>query len=178
MFMTIIKRHDEHCEKGSALPRTRHPTHSRPPTRDTPQCMTRKSELREFLRVRRARLRPEDVGIQINGQRRVPGLRREEIASLAGMSGDYYVPPGQGRGLTPPAPPTPNAAQPPVPPRPPGRAADPGRARRRRERRRWPGADPAGRPATPRRDPDPSARDRPPPPHPRDEPHGPGLAPG
>src|ERR1700729_3372895 len=111
MFMTIIKRHDEHCEKGSALPRTRHPTHSRPPTRDTPQCMPRKSELREFLRVRRARLRPEDVGIQINGQRRVPGLRREEKASLAGMSVDYYLRLEQGpdptpspSGLAPPSP--------------------------------------------------------------------------
>jgi transcriptional regulator with XRE-family HTH domain len=63
--------------------------------------MTRKAELREFLRVRRARLRPEDVGIQTTGQRRVPGLRREEIASLAGMSVDYYVRLEQGRDLTP-----------------------------------------------------------------------------
>src|SRR5262249_1181399 len=65
-------------------------------------AMARKAELREFLRVRRARLRPEDVGIQSIGQRRVPGLRREELASLAGMSGDYYVRLGQGRALTPP----------------------------------------------------------------------------
>ncbi len=63
--------------------------------------MTRKAELREFLRVRRGRLRPEDVGIQSTGQRRVPGLRREEIASLAGMSVDYYVRLEQGRDLTP-----------------------------------------------------------------------------
>src|SRR6187455_2571316 len=63
--------------------------------------MTRKAELREFLRVRRARLRPEDVGLQSTGQRRVPGLRREEIASLAGMSVDYYVRLEQGRDLTP-----------------------------------------------------------------------------
>src|SRR5215468_5483235 len=63
--------------------------------------MTRKAELREFLRVRRARLRPEDVGIEPVGQRRVPGLRREEVASLAGMSVDYYVRLEQGRDLTP-----------------------------------------------------------------------------
>jgi transcriptional regulator with XRE-family HTH domain len=63
--------------------------------------MTRKAELREFLRVRRARLRPADVGIQSVGQRRVPGLRREEIASLAGMSVDYYIRLEQGRDLTP-----------------------------------------------------------------------------
>jgi transcriptional regulator with XRE-family HTH domain len=63
--------------------------------------MTKKAELREFLRVRRGRLRPEDVGIQSLGQRRVPGLRREEIASLAGMSVDYYIRLEQGRDLTP-----------------------------------------------------------------------------
>jgi transcriptional regulator with XRE-family HTH domain len=63
--------------------------------------MTKKAELREFLRVRRGRLRPEDVGIQSVGQRRVPGLRREEIASLAGMSVDYYTRLEQGRDLTP-----------------------------------------------------------------------------
>jgi transcriptional regulator with XRE-family HTH domain len=63
--------------------------------------MASKAELREFLRTRRARLRPEDVGIQTTGQRRVPGLRREEIASLAGMSVDYYVRLEQGRDLTP-----------------------------------------------------------------------------
>src|SRR6201987_3692718 len=63
--------------------------------------MTRKAALREFLRVRRARLRPEDVGIRPTGQRRVPGLRREEVASLAGMSVDYYIRLEQGRDLTP-----------------------------------------------------------------------------
>jgi transcriptional regulator with XRE-family HTH domain len=63
--------------------------------------MTRKAELREFLRVRRARLRPEEVGLQSTGQRRVPGLRREEIASLAGMSVDYYVRLEQGRDIHP-----------------------------------------------------------------------------
>ena len=63
--------------------------------------MTNKPELREFLRIRRARLRPEDVGIRTIGQRRVPGLRREEIASLAGMSVDYYIRLEQGRDLTP-----------------------------------------------------------------------------
>src|SRR6476620_11653257 len=101
MFMAVIKRWGERREKGSALPRTRHPTHSRSPARHTRRGMTRKAELREFLRVRRARLRPEDVGIQASGQRRVPGLRREEIASLAGMSVDYYVRLEQGRDLTP-----------------------------------------------------------------------------
>src|SRR5262249_23775135 len=101
MFMASMKHRGGHREKRSTLPRTRHPTHGRPPARDTRGCMTRKADLREFLRVRRARLRPEDVGIQTIGQRRVPGLRREEIASLAGMSVDYYIRLEQGRDLTP-----------------------------------------------------------------------------
>jgi transcriptional regulator with XRE-family HTH domain len=55
--------------------------------------------LGEFLRSRRARLRPEDVGLQpLPTRRRVPGLRREELAQLAGVSVDYYVRLEQGRG--------------------------------------------------------------------------------
>ena len=50
-----------------------------------------KGELGEFLKTRRARVRPEDVGLQAFGRRRVPGLRREELAQLAGVSVDYYV---------------------------------------------------------------------------------------
>ncbi|MBT2501316.1 helix-turn-helix transcriptional regulator [Curtobacterium sp. ISL-83] len=48
------------------------------------------SELGNFLRVRRAALQPEDVGLQGYGVRRVPGLRREELAMLAGVSPTYY----------------------------------------------------------------------------------------
>jgi len=62
--------------------------------------MPDKVELREFLRSRRDRLRPADVGLSERGQRRVPGLRREEIASLAGVSTDYYVRLEQGRNIT------------------------------------------------------------------------------
>ncbi|MFA7769075.1 helix-turn-helix transcriptional regulator [Streptomyces sp. NPDC048723] len=48
--------------------------------------------LGEFLRSRRARLRPEDVGLPDHGRRRrVPGLRREELAQLAGVSVAYYT---------------------------------------------------------------------------------------
>jgi len=57
-----------------------------------------KQELRDFLRTRRARLRPTDVGLPAGESRRVPGLRREEIALLAGVSVDYYVRLEQGRG--------------------------------------------------------------------------------
>jgi len=59
--------------------------------------VSKNGELREFLRTRRARLRPEDVGVQTTGRRRVPGLRREEVAMLAGVSLDYYTRLEQGR---------------------------------------------------------------------------------
>lgn len=60
--------------------------------------MNHKAELGEFLRSRRARLRPEDAGLRTYGERRrVPGLRREELAQLAGVSADYYVRFEQGR---------------------------------------------------------------------------------
>lgn len=57
-----------------------------------------RGELGEFLRSRRARVRPEDIGYASGGGlRRVPGLRREELAHLAGVSVDYYVRLEQGR---------------------------------------------------------------------------------
>jgi transcriptional regulator with XRE-family HTH domain len=58
------------------------------------------AELREFLRTRRARLSVDDVEIGGTGRtRRVPGLRREEVAQLAGVSVDYYSRLEQGRHL-------------------------------------------------------------------------------
>jgi transcriptional regulator with XRE-family HTH domain len=59
------------------------------------------AELGDFLRTRRARLRPQDVGLPEHGRRRVPGLRREELALLAGVSVDYYVRLEQGRDVHP-----------------------------------------------------------------------------
>lgn len=54
--------------------------------------MDLKSETREFLASRRARITPEQAGLPAyGGNRRVPGLRREEVAMLAGVSVDYYV---------------------------------------------------------------------------------------
>ncbi|NMO56668.1 helix-turn-helix domain-containing protein [Actinoplanes sp. TBRC 11911] len=55
-------------------------------------------ELGDFLRSRRARLTPAEVGLPERGPRRVAGLRREEVAQLAGLSTDYYVRLEQGRG--------------------------------------------------------------------------------
>jgi transcriptional regulator with XRE-family HTH domain len=53
----------------------------------------RRAEIREFLISRRAKLTPDDAGLHVVGDRprRVPGLRREEVAELAGVSPDYYT---------------------------------------------------------------------------------------
>ena len=53
--------------------------------------MDRKAEAREFLMSRRARTTPEQVGLLTGGTRRVPGLRRHEVAVLAGVSVEYYT---------------------------------------------------------------------------------------
>jgi transcriptional regulator with XRE-family HTH domain len=60
-----------------------------------------RSELATFLRTRRERLRPGDVGLPNGGRRRVPGLRRQEVAQLADMSIDYYIRLEQARGPRP-----------------------------------------------------------------------------
>lgn len=65
--------------------------------------MDQRDEVAEFLRTRRDRLTPEQAGIIGGGRRRVPGLRREEVAMLAGMSTDYYAKMERGdlRGVSP-----------------------------------------------------------------------------
>jgi transcriptional regulator with XRE-family HTH domain len=60
-----------------------------------------KQELGAFLRSRRERLRPEDVGLPGGSRRRTPGLRREEVAVLAHISTEYYVRLEQGRAPRP-----------------------------------------------------------------------------
>ncbi|WP_328826455.1 helix-turn-helix transcriptional regulator [Streptomyces sp. NBC_00252] len=63
--------------------------------------MTGKSQLGDFLQARRSQLRPEDVGMPTYGDlRRVPGLRREELALLAGVSVSYYTRLEQGQSLS------------------------------------------------------------------------------
>ncbi|OLT19482.1 transcriptional regulator [Pseudonocardia sp. CNS-139] len=57
--------------------------------------------LGEFLRAHRQALHPQDVGLPPAGRRRTPGLRREELAVLAGISTDYYVRLEQGRERSP-----------------------------------------------------------------------------
>ncbi len=54
--------------------------------------MDSRSELREFLTSRRARITPQQAGLpQYGGRRRVPGLRRNELANLSGVSVEYYT---------------------------------------------------------------------------------------
>jgi hypothetical protein len=56
--------------------------------------MDRKLEVREFLSSRRAKITPREAGLSIyGGNRRVAGLRRQEVAMLAGVSVEYYVRP-------------------------------------------------------------------------------------
>ena len=63
---------------------------------------SRRDELRAFLRSRRARLSPADVGLPDNGaRRRTPGLRREELAALAGVGVSRYTWLEQGRDINP-----------------------------------------------------------------------------
>lgn len=50
-----------------------------------------RAEIRNFLATRRAKITPEDAGLPSSGRRRVPGLRREEVAVLAGVSTDWYI---------------------------------------------------------------------------------------
>ncbi|RKT83368.1 Helix-turn-helix domain-containing protein [Saccharopolyspora antimicrobica] len=60
--------------------------------------MDSRSEISSFLTSRRARLSPEEAGVpRFGGARRVPGLRREEVAHLAGVSADHYARLERGR---------------------------------------------------------------------------------
>jgi transcriptional regulator with XRE-family HTH domain len=58
-------------------------------------------ELGDFLRTRRARLTPEEVGLPKGTRRKTPGLRRAEVAQLVGVSVDWYTWLEQGRSITP-----------------------------------------------------------------------------
>ena len=59
--------------------------------RHTLDDVDNRAEVREFLITRRARLTPDQVGLPTGGTRRVPGLRRSEVAAVAGLSVEYYA---------------------------------------------------------------------------------------
>jgi len=63
--------------------------------------VTRPNALGEYLRARRELVDPADAGLTVAGVRRTPGLRREEVATLAGISADYYLRLEQGRDRNP-----------------------------------------------------------------------------
>lgn len=63
--------------------------------------MPDRRQLADFLRTRRGKLRPSDVGLPDGSNRRTPGLRRQEVAQLAGLSVDYYIRLEQARGSNP-----------------------------------------------------------------------------
>ena len=65
----------------------------------SPEPSDRRRQLSAFLRSRRERLPPEDVGLPTTGRRRTPGLRREELALLAGISATWYTYLEQGREI-------------------------------------------------------------------------------
>ncbi|MCW6006547.1 helix-turn-helix domain-containing protein [Micromonospora sp. CPCC 205371] len=86
--------------RWKTLPRLALPGPPRPPP--TGGRVDHVSSLGEFLRNRRGRLRPEQVGLPPGNRRRqTPGLRREELATLAGVSVDYYIRLEQGRDTRP-----------------------------------------------------------------------------
>lgn len=65
--------------------------------------MSSNEDVRSFLKSRRARVSPENAGFRAGSRRKVPGLRREEVAVLANLSVDYYTQLEQGRDLRPSA---------------------------------------------------------------------------
>jgi transcriptional regulator with XRE-family HTH domain len=68
-------------------------------TTDNGNGARRRAELADFLRRKRASLQPEDVGLPGGGRRRTPGLRREEVALLAGVGATWYTWLEQGRDV-------------------------------------------------------------------------------
>ncbi|MFQ3556586.1 helix-turn-helix transcriptional regulator [Streptomyces gramineus] len=81
-----------HDARADAAPKAAKPG-PRPETQRLPhEALDPRAELSEFLRTRRDRLKPADVGLtDYSRRRRVPGLRREELAQLAGVSAAYYT---------------------------------------------------------------------------------------
>lgn len=65
----------------------------------SPALIARRNELSEFLKSRRARVKPSDVGLPAYGRRNTPGLRREEVSVLAGVSTSWYTWFEQGRNI-------------------------------------------------------------------------------
>ena len=88
---------DEDARQVSTVPEQ---NGSGPRIRETPASgARRRAELADFLRMRRAGIKPQDVGLPGGGRRRTPGLRREEVAQLAGVGTTWYTWLEQGRDV-------------------------------------------------------------------------------
>lgn len=83
--------------KTDRHPRSKGLADTAAPLATTGGMSSSREELGRFLRSRRDRLRPSDVGLPSNGRRRAPGLRREEVAQLAGVGVTWYTWLEQGR---------------------------------------------------------------------------------
>jgi transcriptional regulator with XRE-family HTH domain len=86
-----------------ATPETTSPTANVIPLPTARRTEVRRRELAAFLRSRRERVKPEDLGIRYSRRRRTPGLRREEVAQLAGVGVTWYTWLEQGRDINPSA---------------------------------------------------------------------------
>ncbi len=75
--------------------------YSIPPWNEMPMADPQRSALGDFLRSRREKLSPKTVGLSSLRRRRTPGLRREEVAELAGIGVDWYIRLEQGRTVSP-----------------------------------------------------------------------------
>jgi transcriptional regulator with XRE-family HTH domain len=75
------------------------PGHNMSPARNALSHSKRRHALQHFLRSRRARISPDDVGLRSRGRRNTSGLRREEVAVLAGVSASWYTWLEQGRDI-------------------------------------------------------------------------------
>ena len=91
----VRSRGDEFPARGGAATEEL----ARPGTELDDNGERRRAELADFLRKRRAALRPADVGLPDGGRRRTPGLRREELAALAGVGTTWYTWLEQGRDV-------------------------------------------------------------------------------
>jgi transcriptional regulator with XRE-family HTH domain len=87
---------------GAAPPPSR-PDDARSAAQASRSDQARRAELADFLRTRRGLVAPGDVGLEADGRRRTPGLRREELAQLAGVGLSWYTWLEQGRDIRPSA---------------------------------------------------------------------------
>src|SRR3954451_21864230 len=101
--MRLMLRRTHPAYKRTGLPRTRRATQARAGVRHHREMPTVQDELASCIRSWRDRVTPADAGLPAGTARRVPGLRREELAQLAGVSLDYLARLEQGRASNPSA---------------------------------------------------------------------------